>query len=72
MRIMECLVKLAVASFVGQQVKANLLQKLYDFPPKSTTEEMLKTLPSSKIDWSAYAVENKSNVNSSAIEKYWN
>ncbi|KAL5074239.1 hypothetical protein RYX36_013223, partial [Vicia faba] len=32
------------------------------------TEEMLRTLPSSKIDWSAYAVENKSNVNSSAIE----
>ncbi|XP_061346213.1 protein KAKU4-like isoform X2 [Gastrolobium bilobum] len=32
------------------------------------TEEMLRTLPSSKIDWSAFAVEHKNNVNSSAIE----
>lgn len=29
---------------------------------------MLRTLPSSKIDWSAFAVEHKNNVNSSAIE----
>lgn len=32
------------------------------------TEEMLRTVPSSKIDWSAFAAEHKSNVNSSAIE----
>ncbi|WJX35694.1 hypothetical protein P8452_23650 [Trifolium repens] len=32
------------------------------------TEEMLRTVPSSKIDWSAFAVEHKNNVNSSAIE----
>ncbi|XP_020226314.1 protein KAKU4 isoform X1 [Cajanus cajan] len=32
------------------------------------TEDLLRTLPSSKIDWSAFAVENKNNVNSSAIE----
>lgn len=32
------------------------------------TEEMLRTLPSSKIDWSAFAIEYKNNVNSSAIE----
>ncbi|RZC15517.1 Protein KAKU4 isoform B [Glycine soja] len=32
------------------------------------TEELLRSLPSSKIDWSAFAMENKNNVNSSAIE----
>ncbi|XP_027354421.1 protein KAKU4 isoform X2 [Abrus precatorius] len=32
------------------------------------TEEMLSSLPSSKIDWSAFTVEHKNNVNSSAIE----
>ncbi|KAL2346837.1 hypothetical protein Fmac_000837 [Flemingia macrophylla] len=32
------------------------------------TEDLLRTLPSSKIDWSAFAVENKNNLNSSAIE----
>ncbi|GAU28188.1 hypothetical protein TSUD_313470 [Trifolium subterraneum] len=32
------------------------------------TEEMLRAVPSSKIDWSAFAVEHKNNVNSSAIE----
>lgn len=32
------------------------------------TEDLLRSLPSSKIDWSAFAMENKNNVNSSAIE----
>ncbi|KAJ1420133.1 hypothetical protein SESBI_14573 [Sesbania bispinosa] len=32
------------------------------------TEEMLRTLPSSKIDWSAFATEQKNNLNSSMIE----
>ncbi|CAL0305685.1 unnamed protein product [Lupinus luteus] len=32
------------------------------------TEEMLRTLPSSKIDWSTFSMEYKNNVNSSAIE----
>ncbi|TKY74641.1 KAKU4 protein [Spatholobus suberectus] len=32
------------------------------------TEDLLRTLPSSKIDWSAFAMENKNNVNSSDIE----
>jgi hypothetical protein len=33
------------------------------------TEEMLRTLPSSKIDWSAFALEHKSSPNSLATEK---
>ncbi|KAE9603744.1 hypothetical protein Lal_00002057 [Lupinus albus] len=32
------------------------------------TEEMLRTLPSSKIDWSTFSMEYKNNLNSSAIE----
>jgi len=32
------------------------------------TEDLLRTLPSSKIDWSALGMENKNNVDSSAIE----
>ncbi|XP_019414932.1 PREDICTED: protein KAKU4-like isoform X2 [Lupinus angustifolius] len=32
------------------------------------TEEMLRTLPSSKIDWSTFSMEYKNNVNSSAIK----
>ncbi|KAE9586999.1 hypothetical protein Lal_00004674 [Lupinus albus] len=32
------------------------------------TEEMLRTLPSSKIDWSVFSTEHKNNVNSSAIK----
>ncbi|RDX85744.1 Protein KAKU4, partial [Mucuna pruriens] len=32
------------------------------------TEDLLRTLPSSKIDWSSFAMENKNIVNSSAIE----
>lgn len=33
------------------------------------TEEMLRTLPSSKIDWSQFALERKSSLNSLATEK---
>ncbi|XP_061364337.1 protein KAKU4-like isoform X1 [Gastrolobium bilobum] len=33
-----------------------------------TTEQMLRRLPSSKVDWSALSMEYKSNANSSAIE----
>lgn len=33
------------------------------------TEQMLKTLPSTEIDWSAFALECKSHVNYSEIEK---
>lgn len=33
------------------------------------TEEMLSTLPSSKIDWSTFALEHKSGLNSPATEK---
>ncbi|XP_014501612.1 protein KAKU4 isoform X3 [Vigna radiata var. radiata] len=32
------------------------------------TEDLLRTLPSSKIDWSTLGMENKNNVDSSAIE----